>query len=47
MVSNDSTNEIAVDFAGRLVGQNKDGEIVYLRSLAEASEKGIRPLTNE
>ena len=45
MVSNNATNEFAIDYAGRLVGQ-KDGEIVYAKSLTDAAEKGINPLTN-
>lgn len=45
MVANNATNEFAIDYAGRLVGQ-KDGEIVYAKSLTDAAEKGINPLTN-
>ena len=42
---NDAVNEFAVDYAGRLVGQ-KDGKIVYIKSLKDAEEKGVNPLTN-
>ena len=48
LIANDGVNEFAVDFAGRLVGQNKNkkGEIVYINSLKEAKEKEVTPLTN-
>ncbi len=46
VIQNDAINELAVDFAGRLVGRTKNGEITYMKSLEEAVEKGINPLTN-
>lgn len=46
MISNDGVNEIAVNAAGQIVTQDKDGKIKYAKSLADAEEKGLTPLTN-
>ena len=46
MISNDAVNEFAVDALGRIATQDKDGEIQYASSLADAKEKGLTPLTN-
>ena len=48
MIKNGAENEIAVNARGEIVTQNPNSEkIEYVKSLAEASEKGLTPLTNE
>ena len=46
-ISNDAVNEIAVDTFGRIACQNKEtGDIEYTKSIKEAQDKNITPLTN-
>jgi len=39
MVKNDAVNEVAVDSYGRIVAQDKDGQLTFVSSLDEAREK--------
>ena len=45
--NNDALDEFAVDEYGQLIGQNKEGKLVRIKSISEALEKGVNPLTND
>jgi hypothetical protein len=45
--SNESLNEFAVDASGNYVVQDKDANLSLVKSLAEAKEKGLNPITNQ
>ncbi len=45
--SNESLNELAVDALGHYVVQDKDSKLSLVKSLEEAKEKGLNPITNQ
>ena len=45
--SNESLNELAVDALGHYVVQDKDSKLSLVKSLEEAREKGLNPITNQ